>query len=267
MAKVASVAQAAEAIVCTVTDRSLLVVGEIHGSNETPDLLASLVKDALANRPVRLGLEMQRSGQAALDTYLRSTGSAADQAWLLNSPPWSLRDGRSSTAMLRLIDTVRALRAAGNKVDVFAMEPDYGDQAAIASAGGMQKFKESGMAQSIQQAMRKGDSRQLVIALMGNFHSRYDGDHPPELGLSVVECLAGHRPYVVFPFARTTKAWNCQQDGCAVHSYTSTEVPKGNLPLFVIDAEKPKGPTVVKLWLPKMTAALPAKGEPVKHSG
>ncbi|MEP7185031.1 MAG: hypothetical protein ABI767_04270 [Rhodanobacter sp.] len=52
VAKVVSVAQAAQAIVCTVTDRSLLVVGEIHGSNETPDLVASLVEDALLNRPV-----------------------------------------------------------------------------------------------------------------------------------------------------------------------------------------------------------------------
>ncbi|MEP7185032.1 MAG: hypothetical protein ABI767_04275 [Rhodanobacter sp.] len=171
--------------------------------------------------------------------------------------------------MLRLIDTVRALRAEGSMVDVFAMEPDYGDQAAMARAGGMQKFKESSMAQSIQQAMKKGDSRQLVIALMGNFHSRYDGEHSPapELGPSVVEHLANKKPYVVFPFARISHAWNCQQDGCAVHSFTSTAVPKGKLPLFVTDVETPKGPAVVKLWLPTMTASLPAKGDPVNHSG
>jgi hypothetical protein len=259
-AKVTSLSQAAKAVVCAVTDRRLLIVGEIHGSNEAPDLVASLVRDALPTRTVRLGLEMQRSEQAPLDAYLQSAGSAADQAMFLKSPFWSMQDGRSSTAMLRLIDTARALRAEGANLEVFAMEPDYGDQAAIASAGGPQKFKESSMAQAIQRAVDKSDSRQLVIALMGNFHARYGSDNPPslKLGPSVVDRLASERPYVVLPFARTNATWNCQQDGCAVHTYTSTNAPKGDLPQFVSDSAEPKGPAVVRLWLPKITAALPA---------
>lgn len=241
--------------------RRLLIVGEVHGNNEAPDLVASLVRDALPTRTVRLGLEMQRSEQAPLDAYLQSAGSAADQAMFLKSPFWSMQDGRSSTAMLRLIDTARALRAEGAKLEVFAMEPDYGDQAAIASAGGPQKFKESSMAQAIQRAVDKSDSRQLVIALMGNFHARYGSDNPPslKLGPSVADRLASERPYIVLPFARTNTTWNCQQDGCAVHTYTSTNAPKGDLPQFISDSAESKGPVVMRLWLPKMTAALPAR--------
>jgi hypothetical protein len=259
-AKVTSITQAAQAIVCNVSDRSLLVVGELHGTNETPDLVASIVKDALADRPVRLGLEMQRSEQPYMDAYVQSAGSAADKAAFLKTPFWKVQDGRSSTAMLRLIDTVRVLREHGARLNVVAMEPDYVDNAAITRAGGYQKFKESGMAQAIQRVMDKGDSRQLVVALMGNFHSRYDIDHPSsaKLGPSVVEQLARQRPYVVLPLAEATDAWYCQQDGCAVHSYTSDNTPKGRLPQFVVAVETPKGPTVVRLWLSKITAALPA---------
>jgi hypothetical protein len=156
--------------------------------------------------------------------------------------------------------TVRVLREHGARLNVVAMEPDYVDNAAITRAGGYQKFKESGMAQAIQRVMDKGDSRQLVVALMGNFHSRYDIDHPSsaKLGPSVVEQLARQRPYVVLPLAEATDAWYCQQDGCAVHSYTSDNTPKGRLPQFVVAVETPKGPTVVRLWLSKFTAALPA---------
>lgn len=261
-AKVASISQAEHAILCSVADRRVLIVGELHGGNETPDLVGSLTEDALASRPVRVGLEMPHAEQLALDTYLRSAGSDADKATLFKGSFWRTRDGRSSTAYFRLIDTLRALRNKGDNVNVFTMEPVYGDKASVEAAGGYQKVKERGMAQAIQHAITHGDPKQLVIALMGNFHSRYDSDNPSpsQLGPSVTEQLANERPFVVLPFARNTSAWNCQQGGCAVHSYTSEHAPKGDLPQFAIDAETAKGPTVVKLWMLKMTAALPARG-------
>ncbi|PTL80173.1 hypothetical protein [Vitiosangium sp. GDMCC 1.1324] len=55
------------------------------------------------------------SEQSRLDTYLASRGTPADQDTLLDGDFWRrpYQDGRSSRAMLELVDQVRALRALG----------------------------------------------------------------------------------------------------------------------------------------------------------
>ncbi|MGC1548920.1 MAG: hypothetical protein WA777_10360 [Rhodanobacter sp.] len=249
-----------QAIVCTCAKRRLLIVGENHGTNETPDLVASLAKDAVAGRPVRLGLEMPADEQPALQTYIRSSGNATDRAKLLQGSFWASRDGRSSVAWLRLIESVRVLRTAGDDVDLFAMEPDYPDQATIEKQGGGLAFKEAGMAKSIRSALDNGTPNQLVIALMGNFHPRYGNAYPfaPAPGVSVTERLLPVSPYVLIPLARQTSAWNRMSDGFGVHSGTSTHAPKEPLPRLVTVIDKPGSPTVALLWLNTMTPAPPA---------
>ena len=253
-----------QAIVCASAHGRLLIVGELHGSRETAELVIALLTDIARSRPVRLGLEIPVSEQASLQTYLHSSGNAKDRASLLQAPFWKLRDGRSSNAMLELIEDARVLRSAGHDVDVFLMEPVYGDQAAVARQGGFLHVKEAGMAEAIRQALHGDGSGPFVIALMGNFHARYAGKGvlaEPSTGPSVTEQLASMKPYVVLPFARQTAAWNCTSDGCAVHTFTSSQAPQGNLPKFVVDVSTPAGPTVVKLWWPVMTASLPAAPE------
>ena len=258
--KVASLAQAAQVIVCATSERRLLIVGEMHGTNETPDLVAALVRDSIKHRPVQLGLEMPAAEQSALQAYIRSTGGAPERAKLLQGRFWTSQDGRSSTAMLRLLDSVRKLRIAGANVDVFAMEPIYPDLATMKKEGGAQFVKEAGMAQSIRHAMDVGSPDQLVIVLMGNFHSRYGKDSPADApDHSVTERLASESPYVVLPSARQMEAWVCLSDGCGVHSATDGGAPQEALPRFVTDINEWSGPVEVELWLPRMTAALPAR--------
>jgi hypothetical protein len=253
-----------QTIVCASTRERLLIVGEIHGGRETPELVAALLADIAHSRSVRLGLEMPVSEQASLQTYLNSSGSAQDRANLLQAPFWKSSDGRSSNAMLQLIESARVLRSAGRDVDVFPMEPEYGDQATVARQGGFMQVKEVGMAEAIRKALHDGNSRPFVVALMGNVHARYGGNAglaEPSIGPSVTEQLASAKPYVVLPFARQTSAWNCMADGCAVHTSTSSRAPQGTLPRFVVDVSTPSGPTVVKLWWPAITASLPANPE------
>lgn len=253
-----------QAIVCASTRGRLLIVGEIHGGKETPELVAALLADIAQSRPVRLGLEIPVSEQASLQTYLHSSGSAQDRANLLQAPFWKSSDGRSSNAMLQLIESARVLRGAGRDVDVFPMEPEYVDQATVERQGGFMHVKEAGMAEAIRQVLHGDSSGPFVVALMGNVHARYGGKgvlEEPSIGPSVTEQLASVNPYVVLPFARQTSAWNCMADGCAVHTSTSSNAPKGSLPRFVVDVSTPSGPAVVKLWWPVMTASLPANPE------
>jgi hypothetical protein len=252
-----------QAIVCASARGRLLIVGEIHGGRETPDLVAALLTDIAQGQPVRLGLEMPASEQASLQAYLHSSGSTQDKASLLQAPFWKGRDGRSSNAMFQLIESARALRKAGRDVDIFPMEPVYGDQTTVTRQGGFMHVKEAGMAEAIRGALHGDRSRPFVVALMGNVHARYGGKGvlaQPSIGPSVTEQLVSAMPYVVLPFARQTDAWNCTNDGCAVHTFNSSTAPK-NMPKFVVDVSTPSGPTEVKLWWPVMTASLPANPE------
>ncbi|MES2312834.1 MAG: hypothetical protein V4566_11095 [Pseudomonadota bacterium] len=254
-----------QAMVCASTRGRLLIVGEIHGGRETPELVAAVLADIARSRPVRLGLEIPVSEQASLQTYLHSSGSAQDRASLLQAPFWKSSDGRSSNAMLQLIESARVLRSAGRDVDVFPMEPEYGgDQATVVRQGGFMHVKEAGMAEAIRKTLHDSNSKPFVVALMGNVHARYGGKGilaESSIGPSVTEQLASAKPYVVLPFARQTNAWNCMADGCAVHAFTTSSAPQGSLPRFVVDVSTPSGPTVVKLWLPVITASLPANPE------
>lgn len=257
---IASLADAADAITFRASSGRLLIVGELHGTNESPELVRMLIDNAVAQGPVRLGLEMRISGQAAMEAFLHSPGSTTDRAKMFQSPFWDSKDGRSSTAMLQLIDRVRALRSTGADVDIFFMEPDsvgkvMGDEDYMA-------FKEGGMAKSIRRVLNAGAPNPSVIALMGNVHARY-GESFKGMTLptpSVTERLLAFNPYVVMPAARQTASWNCISEKCGVYDYTSPNAPKTKLPAFVT-IKSPADATVVRLWLASMTASLPAKAQ------
>lgn len=103
----------------------VIVVGELHGNAQTPAFVSGLVCSLLKDgRSVILALERDGDEQVALNRYLLSAGDAADRRALLALPAWarSGQDGRSSEAVLALIDDMRKLRAAGQRVAVLAMQ-------------------------------------------------------------------------------------------------------------------------------------------------
>ncbi len=116
-----------------------------------------------AQRGVRvvLGLSMPAEDQERIDRYLSSAGAPADQDWLLGGRFWlrTHQDGRSSRAILDLIDRVRALRGAGLRIDVVAYDTE------LASGNERDMF----MARSL--LMKRADQpKDLFIVLSGNAH-------------------------------------------------------------------------------------------------
>lgn len=260
---VASPEQGVKDLLHACAVRRLVIVGEEHGSNEVPALVGAMVRQAVMERPVRLGLEVPSAMQAALDGYLRSSGNADDRAMLLRGRFWKVRDGRSSRAMLQLIDDVRALRAQGADVDVFAMVPDHVDGQAIEKAGGYTSFKETGMAEHIRHELHGLASNGLVIALMGNYHSRYAPPFQGAAGPSVTGQLVSRSPFVLTPVAAHSENWNCvHEGGCGVHAYEARSTPSGSLPRLVVDLAADRGPFVASLWLQHTTASRPAVEAP-----
>ena len=78
---------------------AILWFGEIHGSEESPRFVGDVACRAAAAGHVQVGLEIAGDEQARIDRYLRSAGSPADRAALLDGPFWHQHDGRSSTGM------------------------------------------------------------------------------------------------------------------------------------------------------------------------
>lgn len=105
-------------------DVRFLVLGEIHGTNEIPSFFGSLICGASKQRKLHILLEINEKYQKDLDIYFKSTESGESLDNLLKSGMWSTgSDGRSSVAMLDLLEFLKRMIATGSKVQVFATQP------------------------------------------------------------------------------------------------------------------------------------------------
>lgn len=142
---------------------NVLLFGEIHGTQEIPAFIADVVCMAAKKQiPVTLGLEIPYSEQKIIDRFLDSRGGKEAEARLIEGAFWhsKTKDGRSSLAMLRLIEQVRTLRAAGAKVQIVAYDSDP-----------LAQERDRIMAQNLSNAIA-GKPKNLFIVLSGNNHTR-----------------------------------------------------------------------------------------------
>ncbi|WP_260924968.1 hypothetical protein [Novosphingobium sp. 9] len=154
-----------------LTDRKVqwIVVGEQHGTMETPQAFGDLAcLAARTGRPLTIALELPDSEQAALDAYLASDGGAEARAAWLAQPMWKdgPRDGRSSVAMLGLIERLLTMRREGQVTAVVAMQP-------MAPTPTPESY-EKAMAAHVEHALGSsaGKPGALVLTLVGNVHAR-----------------------------------------------------------------------------------------------
>lgn len=94
-----------------------VIFGEVHGTNEIPAFFSACVREFIErSEKVRVFLEFDVADTEHTAKYLQGE---IDEAALLSSPRWQLRDGRTSLAMLELH---RALKG----VQVFGFAPGRG---------------------------------------------------------------------------------------------------------------------------------------------
>ena len=143
----------------------VVLIGEMHGTEESPAFVASVVCQArAANLPVALALEIFVEEAPRLAAFLKSDGTAADRTALLNSKFWQdeYQDGRRSAAMLTLLDRLRVMRPSEGALEMTPIDP--GSTAGAAT-------RDRGMADAIAK-LAAANPRALVIALTGNYHTR-----------------------------------------------------------------------------------------------
>jgi hypothetical protein len=245
-------------VACQSMDKRLVIIGESHGSNENPALVSALVDAVSKDRPVRVGLEWPAWMQDYVAAYLSSRGTLDDREAMLRMGYWRVaRDGRGSKAMVALIDSIRLLRRQGRDIDVFMMEPDVPTSPSDLKSD-MLTWKENGMAKALKAAVNKAPSSALIVALMGNVHSRYveRADHPQA---SVLLQMIDNHPLYLATQADAGSLWDCDTNfDCGVHMFKSPpESPSADVEIAAL-TEAPSGITAETFRFPVFTPSVPS---------
>ena len=196
-------------------DVRFILLGEMHGTMEAPALFRDLVcaSAAAGKRPVVVGLERSTREQAAIDAFLAADNHASATAALLAESGWGTFDGRSSQAMLALLEALRELKSKGQISEVVAIDgarPDDVDEA-----------REQRMASALTTAADRHPNA-LVLAFTGNVHASKKliegfGTYP-----FMAMLLPATQTISLFVADKGGEAWTQMQDGCRPHKLRST---------------------------------------------
>jgi hypothetical protein len=142
----------------------VLLLGEMHGTQEVPRFVAQTVCQAtVAGTPVTVGLELPLENQTRVDAFLESAGTEDDWLKLMEAPFWRspYPDGRSSEAVANMLEQLRQLRSSGLDVEAFVFDHPKGQG----------QEREKAMAATVKQQVESGNDRFYVV-LSGNIHAR-----------------------------------------------------------------------------------------------
>ena len=203
-------------IVTLAGDHRLVVLGEFHGTAETPQLVADLMERySRGNAPVRLGLELPMSENVALARYLRSNGDADARQALRSSPFWQVKDdqhdGRRSRDMLALIENLRMLRLQGRDIGVAGYDVETG------SADSSEQ-RDAAMSTHLRQQFMAMPSQARMLVLTGNVHAMraLPSDASPEMQRTMASYLLDLPLYSVRLEALRGHFWACMSPCRAV---------------------------------------------------
>jgi erythromycin esterase-like protein len=164
-----------EAALAQRSENEVLFLGEVHGTAEIPKFVANVVCWSLeSGRGVTLAVEMPRDEQLRIQRYLLSSGSEADRDGLIDSSYWrsERKDGRTSKAIVQLIDSVRHFRSLGADVAILAIDESWSTQdlGIEEFAGSSLSTRNLSMASRLMASAIGYPSRRLIV-LTGSYHA------------------------------------------------------------------------------------------------
>jgi len=181
----------------------------MHGSAEAPAIFADLVCAALASkRPIVVGVERSTAEQGAIDAFLTGENHEAATRAFLSHKGWHTFDGRSSRAMLEMLESLRALR-----VEVVAF--------AAARPADTPVQVEQRMAAALMAAASR-HPKALLLALTGNVH----GSRKPIAEIGGYPLMAMHLPQAETLTLMVTdkggESWSSMNGSCGPHKVNSS---------------------------------------------
>ncbi len=226
-------------------DHRLLVLGEFHGTRETPLLVRQLVDDYSRTGPVVLALELPRGETPTLRDYLASDGGEQARRQLRGRAFWSVRDdqhdGRRSRDMLAMIESLCVLKSQGRVIEVVGYDVN-------ASKGGNQA-RDDRMAAELRRLYRRLPADARMLVLTGNVHAMLQRPQgmPPEMQLHpMASQLRDLEIYSVRLGAQRGQAWGCA-GRCVARS-----LPEQVATAPRVDADA-KRPYDLWVWMPELS--------------
>jgi hypothetical protein len=195
------------------TDVRWIVIGEMHGTNETPAIfLDAVCLTAAARGPITVGLELPSIDQSRIDAFIGSDGGPAAKADLLKALLWQMRGSVSSKAFMRLLERLRQLHRAGRVRRVVAFQ----DVVTPYDPSSGQGPYEQHLAAMIANAAEAGET---TLVLVGNLHARKTQVDFGRPFMPMASLLPANQTITLDAVGNGGMAWNCQQDGCGPHRY------------------------------------------------
>ncbi len=193
----------------------VLLVGEIHGTVECPAVFGDLVFAAARRGPVSAGIALPSTEQAELDQFFADPEDPEHRARWLARPLFTTRrqDGRTSRAMMGLLDRLARYRTHGLPIEIFAFDAPPGEDLP-------DEARDEHMAKII--AERARDRTRRVMALMGNVHNQLERSTPwapgfRTAGMHLRDMLAGDDLRALTLDWVTGTAWQDTEHGIGEH--------------------------------------------------
>jgi hypothetical protein len=202
---------------------SVVMLSDLLGTKEAVGSLQGVVCHALrSGLKVTVALSIPGEEQVRINAYLASDGSAEARAAMISGAFWKRvwQDGRSSEAMVRLIETMRRWRAHGQPVAVLASDVQFpgNPRNAYMSARLLEH--------------RSQNPQRVMITFLGNVHSslKPGNDWEPDSLPVGYRMLAAGVPVESYDVAFITGTqWTCRLSGLGqvrCGSYTVRPGPK-----------------------------------------
>jgi hypothetical protein len=243
-------AKAISHIDCVWSERSMLLIGETHGTDETLDLVTALIEQQPRASKLAIGLEFPTTEDVRLRQFLKSPPTKEVTDTLLASDFWSFKDGRASQALLRFLIKIKEMKKEGRDIEVFGIEDVLSERRSPNPVAN----KELGMAAILKKRAELG---QKLIAVGGNFHIRVDASASAD-STTVPNQLRSYAPYVLLPNSDYGAAWTClEMSDCGIHQ--RPQGMKAPSDEALLKAAVANGIYIENLDMPRLTASFPAK--------
>jgi len=231
----------------------VLLLGEIHGTSESPAFALDVACHAAARKlPIVVGLEVSDAERARFDRFLDSGGTAEDRERLLAGPVWqrSYQDGRASRAMYELVEGVRRLRRDGSSAGIVLFD----------APGGSNQSRDQAMGKKLADAVARAPDS-MTIVLTGNRHSRITQGSARSSEFEPMGYVLGNRTSPDRVIALNVahqggSAWICAPD-CGVVQFSGTPDDRR----WAIEIDEKTRPAGHQGWyhVGEITASQPAR--------
>lgn len=245
------------AIVATgLPEQRLVLLGELHGTQEAPALLATWACQlSRKGLPVLVVLELPSEEQERLDVFMHSPGAADDRRRLLQGWFWQRpqgrQDGRSSQAMFQLVESLRALRAGGAELALRAVD--------VSELGSSPR--DAQMSVNLRGAMEAHPTHR-VLGLFGNVHVALQrGSSWDDTFESLGYLLKAEAVHALNISSKRGSAWACWSFNSADKSAMNCSSRSFGKPDDKAVAQLETGELRYDAtwWLPRLTASPPAR--------